>query len=256
MQAGSLCQCGAGDERSMCSSVVSSNSLHRFTNIVGEYTVPDTRNAHSFDAKVHTNHRRTVSGHVPLHTLYSPSRGRASSLLQGSNRPHFPSDSRFPSRGFGIPCSPCPCAHTASACTPSATQTERQHKPPDCSRPRRCIALFRSPPSDNLVARPLSAWRGFAASLSLFVLAELLITPLGLALLLRSAPPRFIGLATGLWYAAGALGYFIGGEVGVLWSSWPTRDVLLFLTALPPWAQSSSRGSLGTELRSDSSMPN
>lgn len=75
------------------------------------------------------------------------------------------------------------------------------------------------------------AW--LAASLSLFVLAELLITPLGLALLLRSAPPRFIGLATGLWYAAGALGYFIGGEVGALWSSWPTRDVLLFLTALP-----------------------
>ena len=76
------------------------------------------------------------------------------------------------------------------------------------------------------------AW--LATSLSLFVLAELLITPLGLAALpSRSAPPRFIGLATGLWCAAGALGYFIGGEVGALWSSWPTRDVLLFLTALP-----------------------
>ena len=89
------------------------------------------------------------------------------------------------------------------------------------------------------VLLPTTLWPGpvsmawFAASLSLFVLAELLITPLGLALLLRSAPPRFIGLATGLWYAAGALGYFLGGEVGALWSSWPTRDVLLFLTALP-----------------------
>ena len=89
------------------------------------------------------------------------------------------------------------------------------------------------------VLLPTTLWPGpvsmawLAASLSLFVLAELLITPLGLALLLRSAPPRFIGLATGLWYAAGALGYFLGGEVGALWSSWPTRDVLLFLTALP-----------------------
>jgi len=72
-----------------------------------------------------------------------------------------------------------------------------------------------------------------AASLSFFVLAELLIAPLGLALLLRSTPPHFVGVVTGLWYGAGALGYFIGGEIGALWSSWQTRNVLLFLTALP-----------------------
>ncbi len=72
-----------------------------------------------------------------------------------------------------------------------------------------------------------------AASLSLFVLAELLVAPLGLALLQRSAPPRFIGLVTGLWYGAGALGYLAAGEIGALWSSWQTRNVLLLLTALP-----------------------
>jgi POT family proton-dependent oligopeptide transporter len=75
------------------------------------------------------------------------------------------------------------------------------------------------------------AW--LAASLSLFVLAELLVAPLGLALLIRSTPPRFVGLVTGLWYGAGALGYFIGGEIGTLWSRWPTQRVLLLLTLLP-----------------------
>jgi hypothetical protein len=75
------------------------------------------------------------------------------------------------------------------------------------------------------------AW--LAASLSFFVLAELLIAPLGLALLLRSTPHRFVGVITGLWYGAGALGYFVGGEIGTLWSSWPTQRVLLLLTALP-----------------------
>ena len=75
------------------------------------------------------------------------------------------------------------------------------------------------------------AW--LAASLTFFVLAELLIAPLGLALLLRSTPPHFVGIVTGLWYGAGALGYFIGGEIGALWSSWQTGNVLLFLTALP-----------------------
>jgi POT family proton-dependent oligopeptide transporter len=86
-------------------------------------------------------------------------------------------------------------------------------------------------PTTLLPGHVSMAW--LAASLSLFVLAELLVAPLGLALLLRRAPPRFIGLLTGLWYGAGALGYFIGGEIGALWSSWLTRDVLLFLTALP-----------------------
>ena len=75
------------------------------------------------------------------------------------------------------------------------------------------------------------AW--LAASLSFFVLAELLVAPLGLALLLRSTPPRFIGVVTGFWYGAGALGYFVGGEIGRLWSRWPTQRVLLLLTALP-----------------------
>ena len=89
------------------------------------------------------------------------------------------------------------------------------------------------------VLLPTTLWPGrvsmlwLAASLSLFVLAELLVAPLGLSLLQRSAPPRFIGLVTGLWYGAGALGYLAGGEIGALWSSWQTRNVLLFLTALP-----------------------
>ena len=72
-----------------------------------------------------------------------------------------------------------------------------------------------------------------AASLSFFVLAELLVSPLGLALLVRSTPPRFVGLVTGLWYGAGALGYLFGGEIGALWSSWPTQCVLLLLATLP-----------------------
>lgn len=92
-----------------------------------------------------------------------------------------------------------------------------------------CFAVLL--PTTLLPGRVSMVW--LAASLSLFVLAELLVAPLGLALLQRSAPPRFIGLVTGLWYGAGALGYLAGGEIGALWSSWQTRNVLLFLTALP-----------------------
>jgi POT family proton-dependent oligopeptide transporter len=75
------------------------------------------------------------------------------------------------------------------------------------------------------------AW--LALSLFCFVVAELLIAPLGLSLLLRCIPKRFVGTVTGLWYGAGALGYYVGGEIGALWSHWPTQRVLLLLSLLP-----------------------
>ena len=92
-----------------------------------------------------------------------------------------------------------------------------------------CFAVLL--PTTLWTSRVSMAW--LAASLSFFVLAELLIAPLGLALLIRSTPHRFVGVITGLWYGAGAIGYFVGGEVGALWSSWSTQRVLLLLTALP-----------------------
>jgi POT family proton-dependent oligopeptide transporter len=92
-----------------------------------------------------------------------------------------------------------------------------------------CFAVLL--PTTLWMQRVSVAW--MAGALFFFVLAELLIAPLGLALLLRSAPPGLIGIATGLWYGASALGYLASGEIGALWSRWPTRNVLLLLTALP-----------------------
>ncbi len=89
------------------------------------------------------------------------------------------------------------------------------------------------------VLLPTTLWPGrvsiawLALSLFCFVVAELLIAPLGLALLLHCIPKRFVGAVTGLWYSAGALGYYVGGEIGALWSRWPTQRVLLLLSMLP-----------------------
>ena len=89
------------------------------------------------------------------------------------------------------------------------------------------------------VLLPTTQWSGrvslawLAMSMCSFVIAELLIAPLGLSLLLRCIPKRFVGAVTGLWYSAGALGYYVGGEIGALWSRWPTHRVLLLLSLLP-----------------------
>ena len=86
-------------------------------------------------------------------------------------------------------------------------------------------------PTTQYSSRVSLAW--LAMSMCCFVIAELLIAPLGLSLLLRCIPKRFVGAVTGLWYSAGALGYYVGGEIGALWSRWPTHRVLLLLSLLP-----------------------
>ena len=55
------------------------------------------------------------------------------------------------------------------------------------------------------------------ACMTLLVVGELLIAPLGLSLVLRLAPPRFVGVVVGMWYVAGAIGCWLAGELGALW---------------------------------------
>ncbi|MBL9042343.1 MAG: MFS transporter [Myxococcales bacterium] len=59
------------------------------------------------------------------------------------------------------------------------------------------------------------AW--LIACMTLLVIGELLVAPLGLSLLLRLAPPRFVGVVVGVWYVAGALGCWLAGEIGAVW---------------------------------------
>jgi POT family proton-dependent oligopeptide transporter len=55
------------------------------------------------------------------------------------------------------------------------------------------------------------------ACMTLLTLGELLVAPLGLSMILRLTPPRFVGVVVGSWYVAGALGYWISGELGAGW---------------------------------------
>jgi len=52
------------------------------------------------------------------------------------------------------------------------------------------------------------------ACMTLLTLGELLVAPLGLSLILRLTPARFVGVVVGSWYVAGALGYWLSGELG------------------------------------------
>lgn len=58
--------------------------------------------------------------------------------------------------------------------------------------------------------------------MTLLVVGELLVAPLGLSLLVRLAPPRFVGVVVGAWYVSGALGFWLAGELGAIWFKWVT----------------------------------
>ena len=69
--------------------------------------------------------------------------------------------------------------------------------------------------------------------LTLLVIGELLVAPLGLSLLLRLAPRRWVGAVVGAWYVAGALGFALAGELGALWVQWSPAGVVALLVTLP-----------------------
>ena len=71
------------------------------------------------------------------------------------------------------------------------------------------------------------------ACLTLMVVGELLIAPLGLALVLRLAPARFVGLVVGGWYIWLAVGYWLAGEVGAMWARSSPMAGVTFLAVLP-----------------------
>jgi len=50
--------------------------------------------------------------------------------------------------------------------------------------------------------------------------AELLLSPVGLSLVSKLSPPRWVGLLMGVWYLATTGGNRLTGQIGPLWSQW------------------------------------
>ena len=82
----------------------------------------------------------------------------------------------------------------------------------------------------NTEQRASMGW--LVACLTLLAIGELLVAPLGLSLLLRLAPPRFIGALVGAWYVSRALGFWLAAEIGVLWIGGSPVAMLALLMGL------------------------
>lgn len=50
---------------------------------------------------------------------------------------------------------------------------------------------------------------------------ELLLSPIGMSVVSRLALPRWVGIFFGLWFVSTAIGNWLSGAIGHLWTSWP-----------------------------------
>jgi POT family proton-dependent oligopeptide transporter len=87
------------------------------------------------------------------------------------------------------------------------------------------------------------------ACFALLVLGELLIAPLGLALMTRVVAPQHVGLVNALWYAVMAVGFVLAGEFGSLLQHTPQW---VCFAALAGVATAAAVGMRGRDLASSS----
>jgi POT family proton-dependent oligopeptide transporter len=69
--------------------------------------------------------------------------------------------------------------------------------------------------------------------ITLLVVAELLVAPLGVTEVLRLAPSRFVAAVIGVWHVSSAVGYWLAGVIGALWVDWSPAGCLMVLVSLP-----------------------
>ena len=63
--------------------------------------------------------------------------------------------------------------------------------------------------------------------ISLMAVGELYLSPIGLSLVTKLAPPRLVSMLMGMWFMSYFVGNYISGLVGGLWSKIPKSDFFL-----------------------------
>lgn len=75
-------------------------------------------------------------------------------------------------------------------------------------------------------------WLWLLPYFAVFTVGELYVSPIGLALVSRVAPPQVLSLMMGLWFIAVFVGNTIGGRIGGFWSSMDKSEFFLMTGAI------------------------
>jgi len=76
------------------------------------------------------------------------------------------------------------------------------------------------------------SWLWLAGYFVIVTLGELYLSPIGLSLVTKVAPVRYLSMTMGVWLATSFAGNFMAGWLGSFWSSMDKRDFFLMLAAI------------------------
>jgi POT family proton-dependent oligopeptide transporter len=78
--------------------------------------------------------------------------------------------------------------------------------------------------------RVSSAW--LVGSYLLIAVGEICLSPMGLSLVSRVAPPKRRGLLMGGWFVATSIGGYFSGFLGTYWGTMPHEQFFLIVTGI------------------------
>jgi POT family proton-dependent oligopeptide transporter len=76
------------------------------------------------------------------------------------------------------------------------------------------------------------SWLWLLAGIAVTTVGELYLSPVGLSLVTKVAPPRMLSMMMGLWLAANFTGGFLAGYIGGYWSLLPKPEFFLMVAAI------------------------
>jgi proton-dependent oligopeptide transporter, POT family len=76
------------------------------------------------------------------------------------------------------------------------------------------------------------SWLWLAGYFVIVTVGELYVSPIGLSLVSKVAPARFLSMIMGIWLATGFFGNFLAGWLGSFWSGMAKRDFFLMIAAI------------------------
>ncbi|MBI5245098.1 MAG: peptide MFS transporter [Elusimicrobia bacterium] len=71
-----------------------------------------------------------------------------------------------------------------------------------------------------------------AACTLVLTMGELYLSPVGLSLVTKLAPPRMVSMLMGMWFLSSFFGNYLCGFIGTFWEKMPHQSFFLMLTAL------------------------
>jgi POT family proton-dependent oligopeptide transporter len=66
----------------------------------------------------------------------------------------------------------------------------------------------------------------------MLTVGELYLSPVGLSLVTKVSPVRFVSMMMGMWFLSSFLGNLLSGYIGILYTSWAHETFFMFLMAL------------------------